>query len=957
MEAKRWAEVRALFDELVELEPENQAARLAVVSARDPEMARAVQSLLAADPDAESRLAGLEVPFTPSHPKRAPSRSEPPPPDPLGLSGRTISHFRIIEPLATGGMGVVYRAEDTQLARPVALKFPLREHRLDRQDRDRFLREARTAGALDHPNLCSIYEAGETEDGQLFIAMALYEGETLKQRIARAGPLPIESALDIATQIAQGLGAVHRAGIIHRDLKPANVMLLPGGGVKILDFGVAKVADVALTVTQGTLGTVSYMAPEQVRGGALSSRTDLWALGVLLYEMLTGSRPFEGDHGVEIAHAIVYLDPISPGELSRGVGSDIEKLVRKLLTKEVAQRPTSTESVIAELAVLRRGSAAGPHLRETSTPSRRSWSKVALATALLLALPAAGFTTWMLRPDVGGEAVHPRIVAVLPFDDPGNPSDSRYLGVGIADAVASHLGVLGTVAVPTVPPQLNDRASGVTSGGKEPEPTIVTGSVRRTDDGVWLEIRLLEAGTGRQLWTRSFGNAGTELLELQRAVSQAVVAALRLELTDSERTSLARLPTSNSEAYEHFLRARAIDLTSSSRDGPPPAIESLQRAQSSYARARTLDPEFAPARARLALSHMEIALRYDTTQARRDQGRLEAEAALRLWPKLSEAHEALVSYWDLAGEPARAFDELQLAIADAPNRGYLHLRLGLRLRRMGRWEEAVSEFEHAIRLDPDRAAGHTTAAVTFSRMRRYEDAVKHWDRVIALDPSGDPTPHIIRGHAFLRLEGSVDSLEAALTRVPASRDDRGMTTFARYTVLRIQRRPADAIRLLDGAQHPISWDEVLYRPVTLLRAPMLRDIGDHAGSRESYEAARAMLVESVAAHPEEPSIRIALSLAYAGLGRRAEAIREARQAIAIAPLVTDNVRATAAMGGAIEVFAQLGEHDAALELLELLLAIPAGREVSVPLLKIDPMFDPLRGDPRFGAMMERFSRT
>ena len=184
----------------------------------------------------------------------------------LKLVGQTVSHFRIVEPLAAGGMGVVYRAIDTQLGRPVALKFPLPGQHLDGQVRERFLREARAAAALDHSNICSIYETGQTEDGQLFFAMPFYDGETLKARIAREGSLPIADALDIAIQIARGLHAAHRAGIVHRDLKPANVMIVPDGGLKILDFGVARMGDVTLTKSHDTLGTVSYMAPEQVRG-------------------------------------------------------------------------------------------------------------------------------------------------------------------------------------------------------------------------------------------------------------------------------------------------------------------------------------------------------------------------------------------------------------------------------------------------------------------------------------------------------------------------------------------------------------------------------------------------------------------------------------------------------------------------------------------------------------------
>ncbi len=236
--------------------------------------------------------------------------------------------------------------------------------------RERFFREARAAAALDHPNICGIYETGEMEDGRLYLAMPLYQGETLKARIARAGTLPIPDALRIAGQIARGLNAAHRAGIVHRDLKPANVMLLPEGELKILDFGVARVADVTVTRSRDTLGTVSYMAPEQVRGDRLDGRADLWALGVVLYEMLTGRRPFEGQHEVAIAHAIVHAEPARPSALRSGSASELDALVLELSRREPGNRPASAEAVAAELAAMESRSVTARRVRPAS-PVRR----------------------------------------------------------------------------------------------------------------------------------------------------------------------------------------------------------------------------------------------------------------------------------------------------------------------------------------------------------------------------------------------------------------------------------------------------------------------------------------------------------------------------------------------------------------------------------------------------------
>ncbi len=269
----------------------------------------------------------------------------------------------------------------------------------------------------------------------------------------------------------------------------------------------------------------------------------------------------------------------------------------------------------------------------------------------------------------------------------------------------------------------------------------------------------------------------------------------------------------------------------------------------------------------------------------------------------------------------------------------------------------MRELQWAIRADPRNRGAHFEAATTYSRLRRYQDAIHHWDRVIAMGPSDDPFPRLIRGHQFLRLDGTVDSLEAALARIPATRDDGGMTTWSRFLVLRFRGRYADALAMLENATHPISQDPIVYRPVTLLRALMHDELRQHAAARRNYDSARALLEDSMAAHPSDPRIRIALGLAYAGLGRKTDASREAHTAVDLVSLAHDNPAATGAMGGAVEVFARLGEVDAALQLLELLLGIPAGREVSVPLLRTDPIFAPLRSDPRFDAMIGRFSRS
>jgi len=472
-----WAELFAAFDTLVVLDDGARAERLAAIGATDPAARRALEQLLEADASAGDRLGRIDGIFGAADPSA--DR------DVLKLVGQTVAHFRIVEPLATGGMGVVYRAIDTQLGRPVALKFPLPGQRLDGHVRERFLREARAAGALDHPNICRIHETGETESRQLFLAMPLYEGETLKARIARAGPLPIAEALAVAVQIARGLQAAHRAGIVHRDLKPANAIILPDGGLKILDFGVARVGDGTLTQSHSALGTVSYMAPEQVRGEQLDGRADLWALGVLLYEMLTGRRPFEGEHEIAIAHAIVHADPVRPSMLRPEIWPELDALILELLSKQPGSRPASAEAVAAELTALQPRSPAStvrrwrPSFTAVRPPLLWVWTLALLVTAV-------GAAAWLLRAGTTRGPAAPRSVTVLPFENLGAREDSDYLAVALADAIATQLSGLEAVAV---------------LAGEPGASAVVRGSVTRTGDEVWLQVDVFDAGQKRQVVT------------------------------------------------------------------------------------------------------------------------------------------------------------------------------------------------------------------------------------------------------------------------------------------------------------------------------------------------------------------------------------------------------------------------------------------------------------------------
>ena len=421
-----WQRARSRFDELVELDADSRRLRLAALSRDDPALAAAVERLLVADSSAESDLHAYEF-ATPGY--RTASGD---PRDPLGLVGHTVSHFLVTGYVASGGMGVVYQAEDVRLGRQVALKFPLPQQELTEAAKERFLQEARSAASLDHPNLCAVHEVGESEHG-VFLAMPLYPGETLRQRIDRGGPLPLDEALAVTRRITAGLASAHAAGIVHRDLKPGNVMLLPDGGLKVLDFGLAKIRDISLTKSRTAFGTIGYVAPEQIRGERVDERADLWAIGVMLHEMLTGTQPFRGDHEMAVLHAVLHDDPPE-------LGGSAEALVGGLLQKEPAHRYSSADALLADIDAVARGvpiTHRVPFWEQTSGRRRARRAFVPAVLALgILAVGAAGWNALQREPGPrfsGGTAVITSSADLMAALVPANAGRRIQLRAGAYD--------------------------------------------------------------------------------------------------------------------------------------------------------------------------------------------------------------------------------------------------------------------------------------------------------------------------------------------------------------------------------------------------------------------------------------------------------------------------------------------------------------------------------------------
>jgi hypothetical protein len=560
---EQWRLAGALFHEFVELDPTDRSERLSRLGNTDPVMKRAVEALLAGDAAADERLPNPGFGLSPLPDGRGPLRG-PAPSDPLGLAGRTISHFRVRERLASGGMGVVYRADDLRLGRPVALKFPLPLHA---STSERFLREAQSAGALDHPNLCPVYEISDSPEG-LFLAMPLYGGQTLKDHLAGTGALSIDEALAIAEQVATGLGFAHKAGVVHRDIKPGNVMLLPGGAVKVLDFGLAKIRGPDESSSSGVLGTLSYLTPEQIRRQPTDARADLWAMGVMLYEMIGGTRPFAGEHDAAILHAILHEAPRPLSELRPDLPAGLEALVSALLRKDPETRYTGAVELAEAIGAIRRGA--------TPRWSRRLRRRVrvGLAAASLLGLTAAGWVASRDQSLISAGALAERDVLVVADFDVGGPDST--LGPLLARELRR---LLGTSRVVTIMPQGQvdaalrrirrpagtrlDPALAREVAQRERARAVVQGTLAPLGAGYLMTVGLVAAGTGNELV--SVAAAAPQETDILPALEE-LGRKLRRRIGESFRDAGAdpsphrRLTTSSLEALRLYEKTSTLGM-------------------------------------------------------------------------------------------------------------------------------------------------------------------------------------------------------------------------------------------------------------------------------------------------------------------------------------------------------------------------------------------------------------
>jgi len=863
-----------------------------------------------------------------------------------------ILHYKILKKLGEGGMGVVYLAEDTKLKRQVAIKFLPGNVAANSIERERFKIEAQAAAALNHPNITQIYSIEETDD-DIFIVMEYIEGQELKEKV-RSKKLEVRSVIEIAIQIAEGLQAAHKKGIVHRDIKSSNIMVTKDGNIKIMDFGLAKIgAGSQLTKDHSTIGTAAYMSPEQTRGEEVDHRSDIWSFGVLLYEMLTGTQPFKGDYEQAIVYSILNESPQPLTEHSSDIPLEIADVINVCLQKEPTDRYQDANEIIEVLSGPNDKTKLSEKSSKKSISTKSNNKSISIKTVIGIAILAiVGYVIFSM---IGKEQpMDKNMLVVLPFENLG-PSEEDYFAEGMTEEITSRLASIKTLGVISRKSAntYRDTDKTIKQIGEELGVNyILEGTVRwaRSADGterVRITPQLIQAQQDIHVWTDIYEHTIEDIFQVQSEIANKVVNELGITLLESERDKLSTIPTENIEAYHLFLRGKYY------LEQPHFTVENWNKAIENFQRAVELDSNFALAYSEMSKAHSQLYnLRYDLTPERLSKADSTARKSEQLAKDSPEVHLNIGYFylWALR-DSDRALKELDIAEQGLPNNVDFLKAKSRFYETKGKWQEKINLDERACELNPRDPSALTDLAFGYWFTRQFEKALITSKRAIAIAPE-KIWPYLYVAQVNLGFNGPNDESREALKNVPPTH---GFWLWNWYWQEVGERKFENALALLNSSGGDWMKNKLYVRPKSLLRALIYDYLNKTEMAHAAYDSARIILEKEIKKNIDDPRYHSSLGVAYAGLGRKEDAIREGKEAVDLLPYEKDAVYSTMYIIDLSAIYSMSGEYDLAMEEIDFLLSIPSC--ISKAWLKMDIRFASLYNNSKYKKLIEKYTEN
>jgi TolB-like protein/Tfp pilus assembly protein PilF len=881
-------------------------------------------------------------------------------PDKLTRGTIFASRYEVVDELGSGGMGRVYRVFDKKMREEAALKLIRPEISTDKKTIERFRNELKISRKISHRNVCKMYDLGE-EGGTHYISMEYVPGESLKGMIGMMGQLSAAQVVFITKQVCEGLAEAHRLGVVHRDLKPSNIIIDRDGDAHIMDFGIARsLRAKGLTGPGKIIGTPEYMSPEQVDGKQADQRSDIYSLGVILYEMMTGRLPFEGDSSLSIALKHKTETPPDPGQYNDQIPEDLGQLILRCMNKDKEKRYQNTKEILSELIEIEQGISTVERVipPRKPTPSseitvtlKKPWMMIVVLIAVVAVVgTVVGIAFLYFRSKASAPpSSETKMLAILPFENLG-PSEDEYFADGLTEELTSRLSALHGLGIisRTSAQKYKDSAKTTREIGEELGVNyVLEGTVRwdRIAEGkgrVRITPQLIRVSDDTNVWSDSYNRALEDIFSVQSEIAEQVAKRLDIVVLEPERKALYAQPTDNLEAYDFFLRsAKHSEIGMNNR-----SAGEIDQAIGLMKKAIELDPDFTIAYISLAHIHaLAYHLGIDRTEERKEKAREAVDRVLELEPDLPEAQLTLGHYYYYVLQDYDRTVEIFKAIQKAlPN--LTPSFLGAVQMHRGNWEEAAEIYEKSFKLNPRSTSIAHSLGLIYERMRKYEEAMGWFDRALSIEPDYI-WPQFGKVRVYYLSNGDTEKARALLETLPLHR-------FKDYWWIlngMLERNFQGVLGRLDSLSYDVAEGEYFNFYKHLAYAMVYQAVNNQSLTRKHAEEARVVLEKDIREHHEDSRIHASLGLAYAYLGRKEEAIREGKLAVSLYPLSKDAYGAPHYVNGLAMIYTVVGEYEEAINQLEYLMSIPSGDILSIPLLRLDPMWDPLRQHPRFQRLL------